>query len=508
MWEAPYPPWDFTDRNRFETVIKRWPVILTGIIDNIYCRNHDLGVSLPSKTEAEKALIEETIEEGKKIISKVGEVKYDMARDRALQPIPNDGEALADIYNKELDRLAENKKNTWLTVPWLYSDYRLIRSFFVQTKHWKDYDPFLVQKEGTFQKSSKAIYQLATTMHELEQDKETLESDPDNSKVIFKEMIQMCLWGNATDLSMLTHMSHEDIQRLQSVGKDAQAARAEFILHDDQEKVWHHLTSLAGKQDSRVDFVLDNGVFLLIGGDYNPPVATRRLTVTALAAGFELFTDFVFADFLVTYTPYVSKVVFHPKLIPWFVSDVTPPDFKSTTKSLLSPTFFPQETTTEGAPAAGSSDDSRAHLLEMVKRWESYIESGVFSLSVPIDSPLGASDKMADFWTSPYPYWNMDALAPELHASLRDSSLVIFKGDLNSFRKLTGDVQWPVSTPFEEAIGPIAGTFPIISLRTNKADVIVGVDAALAAKLDQSGEKWRYNGKYAVVLFQPRSDSK
>lgn len=36
--------------------------------------------------------------------------------------------------------------------------YRLIRSFFVQTKHWKDYDPFLAQKEATFQKSSKAIY--------------------------------------------------------------------------------------------------------------------------------------------------------------------------------------------------------------------------------------------------------------------------------------------------------------------------------------------------------------
>ncbi|KAI9068826.1 DUF89 domain-containing protein [Trametes sanguinea] len=477
MWEAPYQPWDFTDKQRFETVLKRWPVILTGIIDNIYCRNHDLGVSLPSKTDAEKAVIEETIEEGKRIISKVGEVKYDMARDRVLKPIPHDGEALVDVYNKELDLLAEKKKNTWLTVPWLYSEcylYRLIRSFFVQTKYWKDYDPFLSQKEATFQKSSKAIYQLATTMHELEQDKKTLASDPENLKVIFKEMIQMCLWGNATDLSMLTHMSHDDIQRLQSVGKDAQAARAEFILHDDQEKVWHHLTSLAGKKDSRVDFVLDN-------------------------AGFELFTDFVFADFLVTYTPYVSKVVFHPKLIPWFVSDVTPPDFKSTTKSLLSPTFFPQESTPEGAPASESTHESHAHLYQMVKRWESYIESGVFSLSVPIDSPLGATDKMADFWTSPYPYWNMEALAPELHSSLRESSLVVFKV------KLTGDVQWPVSTTFEEAIGPIAGTFPILSLRTNKADVIVAVDSDVADKLDKSGEKWRYNGKYAVVLFQPRS---
>ncbi|KAH9856418.1 DUF89 domain-containing protein [Lenzites betulinus] len=485
MFEAPYPPWDFTDKGSFafETVIKRWPVILTGIIDNIYCRNHDLGVSLRDKTdEAEKATIEEIITEGKAIISRVGEVKYDMARDRPLLPIPDDGEPLADVYNAELDRLAEQKKNTWLTVPWLYSEcylYRLIRAFFVQTKLWKDYDPFHAQKEATFQKSSKAIYQLATTMHELEKDKATLASNPENLNVIFKQMIQMCLWGNATDLSMLTHLSHEDIQNLQSVGKDAQAARAAYILADDQEKVWDHLKGFAGKRDSRVDFVLDNG-------------------------GFELFTDFVFADFLVTYTPYVSKVVFHPKLIPWFVSDVTPPDFKSTTKSLLSPTFFPQESTPEGAPATDSSEESRSHLYEMVKRWESYIDSGVFALSVPIDNPLGSSDKKANFWTTPYPYWNMQALAPELHASLQESSLVIFKGDLN-FRKLTGDVQWPPSTPFSTAIGPIAGTFPILSLRTNKADVIVGVDQAVADKLDESGEKWKYNGKYAVVLFEPRA---
>ncbi|TBU44588.1 hypothetical protein BD309DRAFT_957998 [Dichomitus squalens] len=483
MYEAPVPPWDFTDRNSFafETVIKRWPVILTGIIDNIYCRNHDLGVSLPGKTQEEAAVIEEQIAEGKKIIGQIGEIKYDMARDRPLPRVPDDGEALADIYNTELEKLTEQGRGTWLTVPWLYSEcylYRLIRSFFVQTKYWKDYDPFLQQKEATFQKSSKAIYALATTMHELEQDKAKLASDPDNLKVIFKEMIQICLWGNATDLSMLTHLSHEDIQHLQSVGRDAQAARAEYILHDDQEKVWQHLTSLAGKTDSRIDFVLDN-------------------------AGFELFTDFVFADFFVTYTPYVSKVVFHPKLIPWFVSDVTPPDFKSTTASLLSPTFFSDDSTSEEASAI--SQESRAHLLAMVKRWDSYIRSGVFSLSVPIDYPLGASDAKANFWTSPYPYWNLKELAPELYADLRESSLVIFKGDLN-FRKLTGDVQWPPSTPFQTAIGPLAGSFPILSLRTNKADVIVAVDEEVADRLDKSGEKWRYNGKYALVLFQSRSD--
>ena len=62
---------------------------------------------------------------------------------------------------------------------------------------------------------------------------------------------------------MLTHLSHDDIQHLQTVGKDAQEARSKFILHDDQEKVWTHLTSVR-QETSRIDFVLDNGPWLVI----------------------------------------------------------------------------------------------------------------------------------------------------------------------------------------------------------------------------------------------------
>jgi len=58
------------------------------------------------------------------------------------------------------------------------------------------------------------------------------------------------------DLSLLTHLSPSDIEHLQSVGKDAQEARKEFILKDDQEQVWEHVKSFNGR---RVDFVLDNG---------------------------------------------------------------------------------------------------------------------------------------------------------------------------------------------------------------------------------------------------------
>ena len=45
---------------------------------------------------------------------------------------------------------------------------------------------------------------------------------------------KVLLRGNATDLSLLTHMTVEDINRLQSVGREAQESRKHFILHDDQ----------------------------------------------------------------------------------------------------------------------------------------------------------------------------------------------------------------------------------------------------------------------------------
>ena len=51
-------------------------------------------------------------------------------------------------------------------------------------------------------------------------------------------------------------MTPEDIEHLQTIGRDAQNARKEFILKDDQSAAWEHITTLI---DARIDFVLDNG---------------------------------------------------------------------------------------------------------------------------------------------------------------------------------------------------------------------------------------------------------
>ena len=65
-----------------------------------------------------------------------------------------------------------------------------------------------------------------------------------------------------------------------------------------------------------------------------------------------------------------------------------------------------------------------------MNRWSNYVEDGTFALSVPRDSPLGRSDVMYDFWTEADPYWYMRVRSPTLFESLKESGLVIFKGDL------------------------------------------------------------------------------
>ena len=90
---------------------------------------------------------------------------------------------------------------------------------------------------------------------------------------------------------------------------------------------------------------------------------------------------------------------------------------------------------------------------------------------------------------------------------LSRSDLVYFKGDLNH-RKLTYDCAAPASTPFEIAIGPMAnaaGAPKVVSLRTIKSDVVVGLGDdgdRVAEHLDKTEPGWKISGKY-VSSLQP-----
>ena len=81
-----------------------------------------------------------------------------------------------------------------------------------------------------------------------------------------------------------------------------------MILRNDLPKAWNLLKGLKG---GRVDFVLDNGQFESPTVWHWQDTARRNQgTAADTVAGFELYTDLILADFLISCTPFVSEVVF------------------------------------------------------------------------------------------------------------------------------------------------------------------------------------------------------
>lgn len=69
---------------------------------------------------------------------------------------------------------------------------------------------------------------------------------------------------------------------------------------------------------------------------------------------------------------------------------------------------------------------------------------------------------------------------------------------------------WDPTTPFAEAIGPLGPSsgIRILALRTCKADVVVGLPPGKDEELrategggGESGRKWAWSGKWAVIQF-------
>lgn len=462
-WNPPVPVSCASQPESFayESTKTRWPKILTGVVDELSKLNGELSSNDENRDQ---------VKEGKELIEKLSGLIYEIKTDKVLKPLQDSGFPHDhEVYNEELDRQPGGQ--TWFTANWLFAEcylYRLLRSFFHTTRHWFDFDPFASQKLSTWKSSKTSVLQLSTTLNELVrkgkvEDLEELHRD-------WKVMMETMLWGNATDLSLLTSLSHEQIQELQSVERGR-----EFTLRDDLEKAWDHVKDL---KDERFDIVLDN-------------------------SGFELFTDLVLADFLISLTPFASQVVIHPKLIPWFVSDVQPHDFEIMFSTLSDPAFFPD-----------CSESEQTELQTLVTRWKRYVDEGRFKLSVPKELKMGQDGselgndakkqvQLAEFWTSPFPFSDLPRVAPDLLRELQQSKLVIFKGDLN-YRKLVSDAWWNPSSDFEDALGPLKGQIDLLSLRTLKADTVVGLPQGKAEELDQVDKNWRVNGKYAVVSFSKR----
>lgn len=290
---------------------------------------------------------------------------------------------------------------------------------------------------------------------------------------MFMEMCEICLWGNATDLSLLTSLTYEDIQKLQ--GSDARKRAEKNILVNDLPAAYKVLKQAQkeGKNARQVDIVLDN-------------------------AGFELFVDLILAGYLLA-AGLATQIILHPKSIPWFVSDVLPADFASLLGALADPQAFytspdDEHTGTEPQPL---SEKEKSDISFLFMNLQSVYAEGQLII------------RPNDFWTSARSYWDLPQAA-KLYQDLKGSELVIFKGDLN-YRKLAADAMWKPTTPFSTAIGPmgLGSGIRTLVLRTCKADTVVGLSEGEDEKLkameggggNSGARKWAWTGKWAVVQF-------
>ena len=160
------------------------------------------------------------------------------------------------------------------------------------------------------------------------------------------------------------------------------------------------------------------------------------------------------------------------KAYPWFVSDNTPRDVHWTVAQLA------------------SSD--HADLAALGKAWQQRLEDGSFQLSAH------------PFFTFPHEFAHMESLSPDLYSELGQSHVVFFKGDLN-YRKLTADRRWPHTTEFDQALGGFLPA-PLVSLRTLKAEVVVGLQPGQAEKAAEKSKEWLSSGQFAVIqMAEPSS---
>lgn len=207
------------------------------------------------------------------------------------------------------------------------------------------------------------------------------------------------------------------------------------ILVNNLDFVWNLLQKKDSNDINIIDIILDN-------------------------AGYELFTDLCLAAFLIA-TKLAEKIRFYVKHYPWYISDTTRNDFNWTLTYMQN-----------------SSNES-------IQELANYLKNNIWTIEEEL------------YWTSPYDFAEMKEHDPTLYAKLSEAKLAIFKGDLN-YRKLLGDINWEYTTEFKQSLRGFHPTH-ILSLRTVKSDVCVGLVPGIAEELFKKDENWMFTGEYGLI---------
>lgn len=340
----------------------------------------------------------------------------------------NDGRIRPLADGHDWDRhTAVYEGQDWLTPPWFFVETYFYRRLLEATGYFSDgplagVDPFAFPKQQGLSTSMLAVRALAARLSDwLKQSWQ---------ETTFTNLLAIDLWGNQADLSLWPSDTDEKPDHADK------ASQQEHLITDDTTAVTHHLTTrLQGNSTARIDFLIDN-------------------------AGFELIGDLALADYLLS-SDACQTVRFHLKIHPTFVSDATIADVQATIAYLQA--------------------DRERHVRAFGERLAGWLANGRFQLHTH------------PYWTSPLPGWEMpDDLQNELAAAY----LIISKGDAN-YRRLLGDRHWPFTTPFDDVVCYLPT--PLVALRTLKSDVLIGLKPGQQAVLDQKDPNWLINGRWGLI---------
>ncbi|CAL7948318.1 unnamed protein product [Xylocopa violacea] len=384
---------------------------------------------------------ENATEEVKQITGFLSKLKNEIATNKTIKPIrllPDAVDNDAEDWNRYLIKRTEIENGTplWFNTLWLYCECYMYRVIAQEFALMK----YIKNYDPFEEQKQTAFTNSLISIQALSTYTMNLVQRVENLSIVetkeeLFKLFKTNLWGNKCDLSLSA--GAEVSQNSNPI--EALKSLDKDILVDNSEFVWNLLRKKVSSSTHIIDIILDN-------------------------AGYEFLTDLCLAVFLIS-SKFTEKIRFYVKRYPWYISDINKNDFLWTLEYM--------------------KNSSNKSMQELATLSQNYLKNNVWTI------------EEESYWTGPYELAEMKERDPVLYAKLSEAKLAIFKGDLN-YRKLVGDINWEYTTEFKKSLRGFEPT-NILSLRTVKSDVCVGLPPGVAEELFDKDEKWLYTGEYGLI---------
>ncbi|KAM7540426.1 hypothetical protein Aperf_G00000030114 [Anoplocephala perfoliata] len=418
------------------TIKDRLPIILVKALDDLLRFKKEYG---NPQTD---------FEDVKTAISEIAKLRYELMTNKSFAILSPDSKADdIGVYNNAIQNYNEANL-AWFTAPWLFVECYMYRRLFniVCNCGLSSLDIFHERKVSSFTNSLPSLVSMCELLENA-----ISSNHPESPLEDLKLFLSCSLWSNEFDLSLQAGEVHSyvDIGASQLKADINSKITNQMVVNDLDQVVAH----------------------------WPPKDSPRTVVLVMDNASPEMFADLVLSEFLLS-AGLVERVVFMPKCIPWFVSDVTGRDFEWLLKGTLP-----------------GSCEHLEKIRPWLERWSQRFSNGSFVTEVH------------EFWTLPFGYNEMECRAPNLYHQLTNGcNVVIFKGDLN-YRKLLEDRSWAPDSE-EVKLKAFKRCFPqkekecgslMMALRVSKSDVAVGLTPERLQEVRACDPQWWIKGLYGFI---------